>query len=164
MRRLAVFALAAFVVSGLGAVGAQQVAKRPLLRKVPANAKLLKSPRFVRTPWVSTAPGVPQDQRLPFVCSLVRPQATAENPSPGVSLLLWYIGSTPVQTDPLRIFIEVQHLKPFVLNAPDAHYLLYPDQGWSVLPGTTQIPENFNLPPEGQPPLQCTAYGWLDKQ
>ena len=74
------------------------------------------------------------------------------------NVFVWYTGASAVQTQKLRVHWSLQGCCENTVGAPTTNYLLYKDQGFAVYDG---VPPNLNMPPEGQPLLTCTAYGWL---
>jgi len=105
---------------------------------------------------------VPAGQRLPFNCVVYQPKATSENASPPVEIWVVYKGDQAVKVDQLFVHLVVPQLDGWNFTVSTKNYMLYPNWAWVYQPGS-RLPDNYNLPPEGQPLLRCEAFGWVKK-
>jgi hypothetical protein len=162
MRRLTLAICATLAVAGLCAASEPQPVKKTAARKyqAPAGVTMISHLNFVKLTPKNPALSVPPDKRLPFTCSLEQPWTNPDGtPNPMLMVQFVYKGSSPVQTSSLRIYYDLQTCCNATVGAPNSNYLLYPSQGWLTNAG---LPPNMNMPPYGQPPLGCTAWGWTE--
>ena len=153
-RWIALVTVVAFLAAGTALAAQPQVKKIEGAVKLPTGVKIVKRANF-KAIASSLAPNmVPLGDRLPFSC-----QQGGYDFYHKPRVIVVYKGTNPVQVPQLRIHWALQSCCEATVAAPTDNYMLYHNQGFYVYDG---VPPNLNWPPEGQPPLACTAYGWIE--
>ncbi|MEW6336272.1 MAG: hypothetical protein ACOY3Y_00350 [Acidobacteriota bacterium] len=143
--------------AAVSAMGVEKVKKESGSGRVtlPAGVRLIEKAVFKTVVPRLRPEAVPAVQRLPFTC-----QQGGYDYYHKPRIIVVYKGANPIPVPKLRIHWELQYCCDATVAAPSDNYMLYTNQGFYVYDG---VPPNLNWPPSHLPPLNCTAYGWIEE-